>query len=62
MRVERGTEHLQKGRLDRRVSEFTPVLAQARPLPGPDVQQIYDRLLPQIEKIAAFDHYRGTSL
>jgi len=25
MRIERGTEHLQKGRLDRRVSEFTPV-------------------------------------
>src|SRR5713101_4770431 len=25
--------------------------AQARPLPGPDVKQIYDRLLPQIEKI-----------
>ena len=36
-----------------------PILAvaQARPLPGPDVQQIYDRLLPQIEKIAAFDHH-----
>ena len=32
-------------------------LAQARPLPGPDVQQIYDRLLPQIEKIPAFDHH-----
>ena len=31
--------------------------AQARPLPGPDVQQIYDRLLPQIEKIPAFDHH-----
>jgi uncharacterized protein len=31
--------------------------AQARPLPGPDVQQIYDRLLPQIEKIRAFDHH-----
>src|SRR5947199_10686199 len=36
-----------------------PVLAaaQARPFPGPDVQQIYQRLLPQIEKIAAFDHH-----
>jgi uncharacterized protein len=36
-----------------------PVLsaAQARPLPGPDVQQIYERLLPQIEKIPAFDHH-----
>jgi uncharacterized protein len=32
-------------------------LAQARPLPGPDVQQIYRRLLPQIEKIPAFDHH-----
>ena len=31
--------------------------AQARPLPGPDVQQIYQRLLPQIEKISAFDHH-----
>jgi uncharacterized protein len=32
-------------------------LAQARPLPGPDVQQIYQHLLPQIEKIPAFDHH-----
>jgi predicted TIM-barrel fold metal-dependent hydrolase len=32
-------------------------LAQSRPFPGPDVQQIYDRLLPQIEKIPAFDHH-----
>jgi uncharacterized protein len=40
------------------VSEFPAVcLAQARPLPGPDVQQIYQRLLPQIEKIPAFDHH-----
>ncbi|HXM69101.1 MAG TPA: amidohydrolase family protein [Candidatus Acidoferrum sp.] len=31
--------------------------AQARPFPGPDVQQIYLRLLPQIEKIPAFDHH-----
>jgi uncharacterized protein len=31
--------------------------AQARPLPGPDVQQIYHRLLPQVQKIAAFDHH-----
>ncbi|MGB2606329.1 MAG: amidohydrolase family protein [Candidatus Sulfotelmatobacter sp.] len=31
--------------------------AQARPLPGADVQQIYQRLLPQIEKIPAFDHH-----
>ena len=31
--------------------------AQAHPLPGPDVQQIYQRLLPQIEKIPAFDHH-----
>jgi uncharacterized protein len=36
-----------------------PVFAagQARPFPGPDVQQIYQRLLPQIEKIPAFDHH-----
>lgn len=33
------------------------VFAQARPLPGPDVNQIYQRLLPQIEKIPAFDHH-----
>ena len=32
-------------------------VAQARPFPGPDVQQIYQRLLPQIEKIPAFDHH-----
>lgn len=31
--------------------------AQARPLPGPDVQEIYQRLLPQIQKIPAFDHH-----
>src|SRR5579862_1376242 len=31
--------------------------AQARPLPGPDVPRIYRRLLPQIEKIPAFDHH-----
>src|SRR6202041_2560589 len=30
---------------------------QARPFPGPDLQQIYLRLLPQIEKIPAFDHH-----
>lgn len=36
-------------------STFAP--AQARPFPGPDVQQIYQRLLPQIEKIAIFDHH-----
>ena len=33
------------------------LMAQARPFPGPDVQQIYQRLLPQIEKIPAFDHH-----
>ena len=32
-------------------------VAQARPFPGNDVQQIYQRLLPQIEKIPAFDHH-----
>lgn len=31
--------------------------AQARPFPGADVQQIYQRLLPQIEKIPMFDHH-----
>ena len=31
--------------------------AQARPFPRPDVQQIYQRLLPQIERIPAFDHH-----
>ena len=30
---------------------------QARPLPGSDVQQIYQRLLPQIERIPIFDHH-----
>ena len=38
-----------------RFSSFA--IAQARPLPGTDVQQIYQRLLPQIEKILAFDHH-----
>jgi uncharacterized protein len=32
-------------------------LAQARPFPGNDVPQIYQRLLPQIEKIPIFDHH-----
>jgi hypothetical protein len=31
--------------------------AQARPFSGSDVQRIYRRLLPQIEKIPAFDHH-----
>ena len=35
----------------------TVCAAQARPFPGGDVQQIYQRLLPQIEKIPAFDHH-----
>ena len=35
----------------------TVAFGQARPLPGPDVQQIYERLLPQIEKISIFDHH-----
>ena len=41
------------------ITAFPAVLshAQARPLPGPDVQQIYQRLLPQIDKIPAFDHH-----
>jgi len=32
-------------------------VAQARPFPGSDVEQIYQRLLPQIEKIPMFDHH-----
>src|SRR6202167_68769 len=36
---------------------FSLAGAQARPLPGPDVQQIYEHLLPQIDKIPAFDHH-----
>jgi hypothetical protein len=35
----------------------THCAAQSRPFPGSDVQQIYQRLLPQIEKIPAFDHH-----
>ncbi|HZR56516.1 MAG TPA: amidohydrolase family protein [Terriglobales bacterium] len=35
----------------------TLALSQARPFPGSDVQQIYQRLLPQIEKIPIFDHH-----
>jgi uncharacterized protein len=31
--------------------------SQAKPLPGPDLPQIYERLLPQIEKIPMFDHH-----
>jgi predicted TIM-barrel fold metal-dependent hydrolase len=34
-----------------------PAYPQARPVPGPDVQQIYQHLLPQIEKIPLFDHH-----
>lgn len=33
------------------------LFAQARPLAGPDVPQIYQRLLPEIEKIPIFDHH-----
>jgi hypothetical protein len=39
------------------VASATFSTAQARPFPSPDVQQIYQRLLPQIEKIPAFDHH-----
>ncbi len=35
----------------------TLAAAQARPFPAADVQQIYQRLLPQIEKIPMFDHH-----
>jgi uncharacterized protein len=31
--------------------------AQSEPLPGPDVKEIYNRLLPQIEAIRAFDNH-----
>ena len=31
--------------------------SQARPLAGPDVPQIYERLLPEIEMIPIFDHH-----
>lgn len=31
--------------------------AQARPLPSGDVQKIYERLLPQIDRIAAYDNH-----
>jgi len=38
------------------VAAYTPVArAQARPLPGKDVNAIYERLLPQIEKIPIVD-------
>jgi len=33
------------------------VRAQAHPLPGPDVREIYNRLLPEIEQIRAFDNH-----
>lgn len=33
------------------------VLAQARPYPGPDLPATYERLLAEINKIAAFDHH-----
>ena len=39
------------------ISLCTLCVAQARPFPGGDVGQIYQRLLPQIEKIPAFDHH-----
>jgi hypothetical protein len=37
------------------LSSFAP--AQARPFPGSDIEQIYQRLLPRVEKIPAFDHH-----
>jgi len=33
------------------------VQAQARPLPGPDLQKIYDRLLKQIDQIPIYDNH-----
>ncbi len=35
----------------------TVVCAQARPYSGSDLQETYNRLLPQIEKIKIFDHH-----
>ena len=35
----------------------TAALTQARPYPGPDLQETYERLLPQIQKIRIFDHH-----
>jgi hypothetical protein len=35
----------------------TTLAAQARPFPGPDVTKLYDRLLPQIEKIPLYDNH-----
>src|SRR5689334_8555441 len=32
-------------------------VAEARPYQGPDVREIYNRLLPQIEQIPLFDHH-----
>jgi uncharacterized protein len=32
-------------------------VAQARPFPGPDLEQTYQRLLSQVDKIPAFDHH-----
>src|ERR1700733_6580200 len=32
-------------------------VAQARPFPGPDLEQTYQRLLSEIDKIPAFDHH-----
>ena len=34
-----------------------PMHAQSRPFPGPDLQKTYERLLTQIEKIAAYDNH-----
>jgi uncharacterized protein len=31
--------------------------AQARPLPGPDIQKVYDRLLKQIDQIPIYDNH-----
>ncbi len=45
------------GRVSIVVLVSTLSVAQARPFPGGDVQQIYQRLLPQIQKIQAFDHH-----
>jgi uncharacterized protein len=40
------------------LTAFSPFLvAQARPFPGPDVQQLYQHYLDVVNKIPAFDHH-----
>jgi uncharacterized protein len=39
------------------VAATEAAFAQARPYPGPDLQQTYQRLLGEIQKISIFDHH-----